>query len=59
MLTVLLWRKEALAHRQEAARSYSPSMRQRIDLAKLYNDRPAVCTASSNPSQYRKNARGR
>jgi hypothetical protein len=30
------WRAEAIRFRQEAADAFSPSMRQRIDLAKLY-----------------------
>ncbi len=32
------WRAEARGFRGDAARSYTPSMRQRIDLARLYRD---------------------
>jgi hypothetical protein len=30
------WRAEAVGHRQEAASRYTPSMRQRIDLTRIY-----------------------
>jgi len=32
------WRAEAVGHRDEARRSFSPSMAQRIDVAKLYRE---------------------
>jgi hypothetical protein len=32
------WRAEALGHRSDAAEAYAPSMRQHLDMAKLYRE---------------------